>query len=349
MSDLAIEIQRRIAMSVLRAPAPVLRAIGGSPRRSPEGYVLDPQTQVLLRLVEVIGLSSWRQLGVERTRQLMDNSSRIFEARPAGALSVRNQVIEGGGGSIALRFYLPAAARERPRPIVVFYHGGGHVLGSLDSHDGDCRTLSLGADAIVVSVGYRRAPEHPFPAAIEDGLSALRWVAGNAASFGGDAARIAVAGDSAGGNIAAVVAREARGSVKLAFQLLIYPSLDFTRSHPSHRHFREGYLLTEALLEWFAGHYLGERDRAHLCVSPLFADDHAGVPPAMILTAGFDPLRDEAKAYADKLSAAGVPVEYRCYEGLVHGFFSMSDVVDEARRAATDAVSGLRRALYAAT
>jgi acetyl esterase len=346
MSDLSVEIQRRLAISVVRAPAPVLRAVAGPPRRSPEGYVLDPQIQALLRLNDRMRLTSWSQLGVERGRRLMERSARILAARPAGALSVRDQVIAVDGGSIALRFYMPSA-RGRPLPILVYYHGGGFVLGSLDSHDGECRALALGAGAIVVSVDYRLAPEHRFPTAVDDGLAALRWIAGNAASFGGDPARIAVGGDSAGGNIAAVVARDARGdSAKIAFQLLIYPAVDFTRSHPSHRHFREGFMLTEESIDWFTDHYLGKRDRTHHRASPLFADDHAGVPPAMILTAGFDPLRDEAKAYADKLSAAGVAVDYRCYEGLVHGFFNMSAAVDVARRALDDAVSALRRALH---
>jgi acetyl esterase len=231
---------------------------------------------------------------------------------------------------------------------VVFYHGGGFVLGSLRSHDGECRALALGAHAIVVAVDYRRAPEHPFPAAVDDGVAALRWVAGNAASFGGDAARIAVAGDSAGGNIAAVVARDTREEAERPiFQLLIYPAADCTRSHASHGHFREGFLLTKASIDWFLDHYLGERDLTHPRASPLFAEDVGGVPPAMILTAGFDPLRDEGKAYAEKLAAAGVPVDHRCYGGLVHGFFNMTAAVEAARRALDDAVNGLRGALYA--
>jgi acetyl esterase len=346
----AIEIQRRISLSILRAPAPILRALVGPPRRSPEGFELDLQTQALLRLAALTGRTAWHEHGVERGRRLMNESGRILGARPEGSLDVADRSIPVTGGSIRLRIYTPRAMGDRPLPIVVYYHGGGFVLGSLDSHDGECRALAIGARAIVIAVDYRLAPEHRFPTPALDGLAAFRWAGARAASLGGDAGAMAVAGDSAGGNIAAVVARETRGdAVRPVFQLLVYPATDFTRSLPSHRLFRDGFLLTEEHMVWFLDQYLrNEKDLTDPLGSVLHTDDHAGVPPAMILTAGFDPLRDEGRAYADRLRDAGVRVTYRCHEGLVHGFMNMTAGVRAAARAQEEAAAVLRRELGAA-
>ncbi|UQA62533.1 alpha/beta hydrolase [Polyangium aurulentum] len=348
--DLAIELQRRFACSLLRAPTSVLRAIAGPERRSPEGYVLDLQTQVILRVGKMLGSTEWTSRPLAEARKLMIQSSQVLNARPTAPFSIRDRWIPVDGGAVGARMYVPIAQKTGPRPIVVYYHGGGFVLGSLDSHDGECRALAAETGAIVVAIDYRLAPEHRFPTAAKDAIAAFRWVAQNAVALGGDPARIAVAGDSAGGNLSAVVALETRGdAVRPMFQLLVYPATDMTRSHPSHRYFCEDLLLTEASIDSFLANYLrSDEDQRDPLASPLFATDHTGLPPAMVLTAGFDPLRDEGKAYADKLTAAGVPVEYRCYEGLVHGFFSMSGAVDVARSALEDSISGLRRAFSAA-
>lgn len=347
--DLAIELQRRLALSLLRAPPQVLRTLAGPERRSPEGYVLDLQTQVILRLGKMLGSTEWTSRPLAEARKLMIQSSQVLNARPNASFTIRDRFIPVEGGAVGARMYVPLAHKSGPRPIVVYYHGGGFVLGSLDSHDGECRALAAETGAIVVAIDYRLAPEHRFPTAAQDALAAFRWVAQNAASMGGDPARIAVAGDSAGGNLSAVVALETRGdAVRPCFQLLVYPATDMTRSHPSHRYFREDLLLTESSIDSFLANYLrNDADQRDPLASPLLASDHAGLPPALVLTAGFDPLRDEGKAYADKLAAAGVPVEYRCYEGLVHGFFSMSGAIHEARRALDDSIAGLRRAFSA--
>jgi acetyl esterase len=346
---LSVEVQRRLATSLLRAPASVLRALAGPERRSPEGFVLDPQIQVLLRATELLGSADWYTLSLAGARALMDRSSQILTSRPGVPLTLREREIPVEGGSITARIYAREPRTDGSLPVIVYYHGGGFVLGSLESHDGECQALAARVPAIVVAVDYRLAPEHRFPTGVDDALAAFRWVVGNIAALGGDPARIAVAGDSAGGNLAAVVARETRGdAVRPVFQLLIYPGLDMTRSLPSHRHFAEGLLLTERHVAFFVACYLdSEACRRDPRASPLLAGDHAGLPPAFIMTAGFDPLRDEGDAYARALTAAGVPVYHRCYEGMVHGFFGMSGAVDASARALDEAVGGLRRALAA--
>lgn len=347
MRNLSVKIRRRGVRALLRAPAAVLRAIAGPARSSPEGYTLDLQTQTLVRLYTATQSVTWTDMSVARARRDMEDMAGLLSPEPSQGVAVRDRRIPVGGATIVTRFYFPESARGRPAPVVVYYHGGGFVLGSLATHDAECRALALAVPAIVVAIDYRRAPEHPFPAAVDDGLAAFRWVAQNAAAFGGDVDRIAVAGDSAGGNIAAVVARDTRGdAVKPSFQLLIYPATDCTRSLASHAKFNEGLLLTAAAIDWFILHYMGDRDLTDPRASPLLADGVAGAPPAMVLTAGFDSLRDEGHAYAEKLASAGIPVDTRCYEGLVHGFFSMSSGVDAAHGAFDDAVGGLRAALY---
>ncbi|MCC6558799.1 MAG: alpha/beta hydrolase [Polyangiaceae bacterium] len=345
---LSVEHQRRIALTILGAPPAVIRALAGRERRSPEGFLLDPQIQILLRASDLLGVTRWEDHSLRAARKLMNESALVLGARPDAALSIRDIRVPAGGGEIGARVYAPAARGVGPLPIVVFYHGGGFVLGSLDSHDGECRALAAGAGVIVVAVDYRLAPEHRFPAATDDAVGAFRWIARSAASLGGDPARMAVAGDSAGGNLAAAVARETRGdALRPVFQLLIYPGLDMTRSLPSHRHFRDGPLLTQRSMDYFlANCFHTDRDHRDPRASPLLAGDHAGGPPAMILTAGFDPLRDEGDAYAAALAAAGVPVDHRRYEGMVHGFFSMSAGINAAKAALADVISGLRRALH---
>ncbi len=268
-------------------------------------------------------------------------------AHASGTLAgVESLICSDPGGDIGLRLYRPAA--PDPLPALIFCHGGGWVLGDLDSHDHVCRALAQRADVAVVAVDYRRAPEHRFPAALDDVIAAVRWVAAHGPALGIDPDRLAIGGDSAGGNLAAAAALALRdsGGPRLALQLLIYPAVDCTADNESLRTNGEGYLLTRAALENFYDLYLPARAaRSDPRASPQLAADHRGLPRAFIQTAEFDPLRDEGARYADTLRAAGVAVDYRCYPGMVHGFMRMGAKVDLALEALADASRALRAAL----
>jgi acetyl esterase len=225
----------------------------------------------------------------------------------------------------------------------VFFHGGGWVIGDLDTHEVVCQKLAHEGELIVISVDYRLAPEHRFPAAVDDAVTATRWVAANAKELGIDAARLIVGGDSAGGNLAAVVALTARdGGPKLAAQLLVYPGTDFARKHASHREPETSVLLTHSVIGWFANHYLGDADSTDWRASPARAKSFAGLPPAYVLTAGADPLRDEGDEYAKFLKDAGVPVTYRHFPGQFHGFFTMGKLLNQANIAVTEISAWLK-------
>ncbi|MHB8463245.1 MAG: alpha/beta hydrolase [Acidimicrobiales bacterium] len=260
---------------------------------------------------------------------------------------VVDRTIPGPGGDIPIRLYWPTETTA-PLPMVTFFHGGGWVLCDLDTHDATCRSMALGAEALVISVDYRLAPEHRFPAAAEDAYAAAVWAHDHARELGGDPARLAVAGDSAGGNLAAAVSLMARdrGGPPLAFQLLVYPVLDHDFGTASYRDNAEGYFLTAAHMRWYWAQYLGDpADGRHPYASPLRAGDLGGVAPAWIVTAEFDPLRDEGEAYGTRLTDAGIPVTVRRYDGMFHGFFGMAAVLDGARLATEEAFAALRSAL----
>jgi acetyl esterase len=266
---------------------------------------------------------------------------------PEAVAVVYDRTIPGPDGDVPVRVYRPVEGGD-PLPVVVYFHGGGWVICDLDTHDGTCRALANGVDAVVVSVDYRLAPEHKFPAAAEDAYAATQWVADHAADLGADASRLAVAGDSAGGNLAAAVALMARdrGGPAIAFQLLIYPVMDFSFDTVSYRDNAEGYFLHRASMEWYWRQYLDdEATGANPYASPLRVDDARGLPPGIVLTAEFDPLRDEGEAYGRKLADAGVPFEVRRYDGVFHGFFSMVAFLDGAKQATADAHAALRDAL----
>jgi acetyl esterase len=256
---------------------------------------------------------------------------------PAGVVEVA-AVDNGFAGGVPVRVYRPVGVEAGSMtPTIVFLHGGGFVIGDLETHDGVCRRLSRDAAAVVVSVDYRLAPEAPFPAAVEDSYAALTWVVTNIADYGGDAARVVVGGDSAGGNLAAVCAQLAqRDGVPLAGQLLVYPATDMAGEYASRTENGDGYFLTLADVEWFSAHYTGvaggqaalsDTAVAELAadprLSPIRAASLAGLPPAVVVTAEFDPLRDEGNAYAEALAAAGVPVAHRQFPGLIHGFYGL--------------------------
>jgi acetyl esterase len=234
---------------------------------------------------------------------------------------------------------------------VLFIHGGGFVIGDIDTHDNQCRTICREVGAVVLSVGYRLAPEAPFPAAVEDCVAALSWTVEHITELGDDAGRLAIAGDSAGGNLAAVTARLARdaGGPALAAQLLIYPGTDFRDGggarYPSRTENAEGYFLTAADMRWFSEHYVGGSDPNDPRLSPILSESLAGLPPAVVVTAEFDPLRDEGEAYADALEQAGVPVTHVRYNGLIHGFFDLAPLSPAAAEAVRETCANLRRLL----
>jgi acetyl esterase len=263
--------------------------------------------------------------------------------------SVEDRAIPGPAGEIPVRVYRPAEVEGTPG-VLVYFHGGGWSIGSVDTHDAECRSLANGAGVVVVSVEYRLAPEHPFPACYDDAVAAVRWLARHGGELGADGTRLAVGGDSAGGNLAAAVSQALRDTgPAIRFQLLTYPTLDLTLGHPSIEENAEGYFLTKEMMEWFRANYLsdGTIDQRDPRVSPLHADPGAlaGLPPALVITAEYDPLRDEGEAYAEALRAAGVDVTLTRYDGVIHGFFSMRDFVPEGKAAMDQACQAVAAAL----
>ena len=260
---------------------------------------------------------------------------------------VAEWTIPGPGGEIPIRVYWPNSAE--PLPVVVYFHGGGWVLCDLDSHDAICRALAVGSNCTFVSVGYRLAPEHKFPAAVEDAYAATSWVAEHPARLRCEGQPIAVAGDSAGGNLAAAVTLMAKAEQRpaIAFQMLVYPITNHGFETRSYRENGEGYYLTRAAMQWYWRHYLsgaGEGESPY--ASPLRAEDVTGLPPALVITAEFDPLRDEGEAYARRLADAGVPVTIKRFDGMFHGFFGRASLLEPARRAQGLATAALRSALH---
>ena len=296
---------------------------------------LDAQAQVLLDQLAAAGGAPLSETDPE-TARTMFAAMAALAGTPEEVATIENRTIPGpDGNDIPIRIYTPTSGTA-PRPGIVFFHGGGWVIGDLESHDAPCRAMANATGAVVISVDYRLAPESRAPAAAEDSYAATKWVANNAGVLGVDPGRLAIAGDSAGGNLTAVTALLARdrGGPPLRFQLLIYPVTDCTLSSGSMEENAEGYLLTADSMRWFVDHYLGTTiDPKDPIVSPLHADDLSGLPPAHVVTAEFDPLRDEGEAYAARLKDAGVPVTVKRYDGQIHGFFSMGMVIDAARDA----------------
>jgi acetyl esterase len=312
---------------------------------------LDPQVVELLARAARSPLPAYHQVPPAVARRLYRDTRAALTPDPPPVESAQLLLAPGPAGPVPVRAYRPqGAGREAALGALVYFHGGGWVIGDLDTHDVVCRTLANGARCAVFSVEYRKAPEAPFPAAVEDAIAATAWIAASAPALGVDAARIAVGGDSAGGNLAAVVALAAReaGAPRLAFQLLIYPAVDQRMGHASIEKNGEGYLLTRQNMLYFRGHYLpNEADRLDWRASPLLAPSLAGLPPAFVLTAGYDPLVDEGRAYAERLAREGVAAEYRCYEGMVHGFITMGRVLDAANAALAECAAALARAFGA--
>jgi acetyl esterase len=335
-------------MSTLRLPDAVLARLVGGKDVVVDGLTLDRATQVLLRMMELSGFGPLESLSVADARAEYATSAQVLSTRRREMNKVMDRAIDGPRGAIPVRIYVPGL-EAGVQPVLVYYHGGGWVIGDLETHDAVCRQLAAEAGCIVVAVHYRRAPEHKFPAAADDCTAAFRWVAQHAEALGGDPRRIAVGGDSAGGNLAAVVCHDTRrDALRPCYQLLIYPVTDLRMRTRSYDLFATGFVLTRDLMEWFRKHYLStDAERTDPRASPLLAEDLAGQPPALLITAGFDPLRDEGREYADRLRAAGNSVTYRCYDGLIHGFISLTGGIVLARAAAVDAARALRRTFRA--
>lgn len=309
--------------------------------------MLDPQAKALLDLMIERGVPATHTLSPQDARRFYRERRSATQPEPRAVAEVRNLTASGPHGAIALRLYRPAGA-ARPAPTLVYYHGGGWTMGDLDTHDVLCRQLADESGFVVVSVDYRMGPEHRFPAAVDDVLAATRWLQAQADELGLDASRFAVGGDSAGGNLAAVVAlawRDAGEAVPLKFQLLIYPATDMRMGSPSHTSNGQGYLLTADTIQYFRSHYLAPEEYADWRASPLLHADLSGLPPALVITAGFDPLRDEGRQYADALSAAGSPAQYVCFERQIHGFITMGRLLNEADTAISLCAAALRRSL----
>ncbi|MBR0692963.1 alpha/beta hydrolase [Bradyrhizobium lablabi] len=310
--------------------------------------VLDPDAAAVYKAFQEAGRPAYETLTAPEAREYYRAARLVVNPEPPALQSSKPLAIPAPHGSIPARVYTPKALRKTAgvAPCLVFFHGGGWVIGDLDTHEVVCQKLAHEGELIVISVDYRLAPEHRYPAAVDDAVTATRWIAANASELGIDASRLIVGGDSAGGNLAAVVALIARdgGGPKLAGQLLIYPATDFSRKHPSHREPETSILLTHSVIGWFCDHYLGGADSTDWRASPARAANFAGLPPAYVLTAGADPLRDEGDEYAKFLNDAGVSVTYRHFAGQFHGFFTMGKLLSQANVAVTE-ISGWLRSL----
>ncbi|WP_244963022.1 alpha/beta hydrolase [Nocardioides dongkuii] len=342
-ASIQARIQERVEATTVAAllglPEPVVRRLAGPPVVL-DGQTLAPDVQLMLRLQTMARKAGIETLPIPDGRLATGEQSRIVGGRqPVG--SVRDLQVAG----MAARLYVPTDAPESG-PLLVFFHGGGFFVGDLESHDPACRFLAEQSGVRVLAVDYRLAPEHPFPAAYDDALAAYRWVVDHAVDLGADPARLAVGGDSAGGNLSAGVAIEAaRTGLPLAFQLLVYPATDNVRDTRSAELFAKGFFLTDEFMAIATSSYLGDLDPLDPRVSPLRADLPAGLAPALVVTAGFDPLRDEGEAYARALEEAGVPVELRRFPDQIHSFFNIVGVGRTSRAANLEIARRLRDAL----
>lgn len=311
---------------------------------------INPDAEKVVELIKASGRPPYPTVGHIEARRLYMASREILQHAPAAVAEVKDLVMKGPAGDIPLRLYRGSALQPgKPQPVLVYYHGGGWVIGGLDSHDGVCRDLANGANCTVISVDYRMGPEHKFPAAVDDSIAALEWIAANAKDLGIDPGRLAVGGDSAGGNLSAVVSIHARdnGGPKIAFQMLVYPACDMTTDKGSIVEFAEQLPLTRATMDWFMDLYLADKkDAEDWRASPAKAKSLKGLPPAYVMTAGMDPLRDEGEAYAKALAAAGVPVEAKRFDGQIHGFITMGKFVQDAHVAARE-MSRVLKAAFA--
>lgn len=307
--------------------------------------LLDPQVEILLQTMAAEGRPPIHTLTVADARAAAEEMT-LLAGETVAVGSVRDITIPVDGGEVGARVYTPHG--DGVHPAVVFFHGGGWVICSLDTHDNIARAICRDADAVVVSVDYRMAPEYRFPTAAHDCFAATEWVAAHASSLDVDASRLAVCGDSAGGNLSAVVTQMARdaGGPAITYAALIYPAVDMSRKGGSLDENSAGYFLETAGMEWFMGHYLTDAERSEPLASPLLHENLSGLPDTFIATCEFDPLRDEGEAYGDALRANGAHVESKRYDGLIHGAANMTGVLDAGRQLVADTAAHLRAALH---
>jgi acetyl esterase len=310
---------------------------------------INPDAAKVVELIIASGRPPYPTIGHVAAREIFVASRAILQPDPSPVAEVRDLAAKGPAGPIPLRLYRGKGTEAKsPQPTLIYFHGGGWVLGNLDSHDGVCRDIANAAQCTVISVDYRLAPEAKFPAAADDSIAAAQWIHENAAELGVDRTRLAVGGDSAGGNLSAVVALHARdnGGPKLKLQVLIYPSADMSSVYPSYEEFAEQLPLTRTTMDWFVDLYLKNRseDAKDWRASPLHAKSLTGLPPAFVITAAMDPLRDEGEEFARALMKAGVPVEVKRFDGQIHGFLTMGRIVKDSAVAIADIATELRKA-----
>lgn len=349
MTDRPLRLSERIeqmaARVLVRLPGHWHVRLSGEPPVTADGLTLDPHVQLVRVLRRRRNRHGLCEPDLQRARERYRRESLVFRGPVTPVGSVRDFSIPRPEGRLRVRHYAPAAAE--PQPLTVYLHGGGFTIGDLDTHDEACRILCAEGGIHVLAVDYRLAPEHPFPAALDDARAALRWAQAHAAELGADPARVALGGDSAGSNLAAVISLETRDDRPPAAQLLIYPVTDRKNTRPSQQLFGEGYFLSNADRAAFTGFYLDGTGtpEGDWRVSPLYAESHAGLPPALVVTAGFDMLRDEGEAYADKLRDAGSPVVLSRADAHGHGFIHMTGVSPGARQAMVQAAHDWRAVL----
>jgi acetyl esterase len=312
---------------------------------------LDPSAKRLLDMLAAVGgMADIAAMTPQQMREGFRRLAQSVDVKGVPVGKIEDAELLGPGGALPYRIYRPQQPAARPQPALVFFHGGGCVFGDIDTHDGLCRMLCAESGCAVISIGYRQAPEHKFPAAVEDSYAATRWVVDHAAALGLDPDRIAVGGDSAGGGLAAVVCQlaVARHGPALALQVLFCPVMDMRADTPSRKAFSQGYFLNQATIDWMLRHYCAaEADLDDPRLSPLRASQFSGLPPAHIHTAEFDPLRDEGEAYAKLLRQAGVAARYSCHAGMIHYFYAMVGAIPAARTALKGAAAAMREALLA--
>jgi acetyl esterase len=341
----------RAARAFAKLPPRAQVRLSRKPAVQIDGLTLDPEIQLSLAMLERRNLPGLETLPVDVARTVVHAQAVMSGGPPVPVGSVRDLKIDGGEGQLGARLYTPDE-QGGPHPLLVYYHGGGFVICDLDTHDNVCRLLCKHGGVNVLSVDYRMAPEHPFPAPVEDARAALRWAYEHVSELGADPERIAVGGDSAGGNLATVVCQLAArdGGPAPVFQLLIYPVTDFSVERPSREKFGVGFFLTAAEMNWFNEHYVGsvKADPSDPRLSPILAEDLSGLPPAFVVTAGFDPLRDEGEDYVRALRAAGVPTAHRRFPGLVHAFINWTGISPVSRDAVVE-LAGSTRAMLSTT
>lgn len=337
-------VQYRIVRALMHLPPRVQYALSGSPPIQRDGLTLHPEIQLLLSLRRLIGAKGMSELEPPLGRISLKREAITVAGRPPPVRAARD--LEVTSSSLRARHYAPPAG-SAPAPLLVYYHGGGFVLGDLETHDALCRFLCREVGVHVLSIEYRLAPEAPFPAAVDDARAAFLWAVENAAGLGADPSRVAVGGDSAGGNLATVVSQRCtqEGGPLPAAQLLLYPAVDCSVFRPSADLFAEGFFITRSDITWFMGHYLAGMDPRDPRVSPALCTRLSGQPPALVVTAGFDPLRDEGDAYALALQAAGTRVIHRRFDPLIHAFASLAGISPACAEATRQICADLRALL----